>query len=88
MNKALEWLLENDFRAEKPKLGKFGERKGQPIGMQTTDARTGYRVEYDERNGAHINVWTHKKKALITRLKARQKLYSNSPRGSQKNELS
>ncbi|MBP1126325.1 MULTISPECIES: RHS repeat-associated core domain-containing protein [Pseudomonas] len=62
LNKALEWLLENDFRAEKPKLGKFGERKGQPIGMQTTEARTGYRVEYDERNGAHINVWTHKKK--------------------------
>ncbi|WP_177327408.1 RHS repeat-associated core domain-containing protein, partial [Pseudomonas sp. BRG-100] len=61
LNKALEWLLENDFRAEKPKLGKFGERKGQPIGMQTADARTGYRIEYDERHGAHINVWTHRK---------------------------
>ena len=61
LNKALEWLLENDFRAEKPKLGKFGERKGQPIGMQTADARTGYRIEYDDRHGAHINVWTHRK---------------------------
>ncbi|MGE1152153.1 RHS repeat-associated core domain-containing protein [Pseudomonas kitaguniensis] len=60
LNKALEWLLKNDFRAEKPKLGKFGERKGEPIGMQTSDNRTGFRVEHDQNSGAHINVWTHK----------------------------
>jgi len=61
LNKALVWLLEYDFRAEKPKLGKFGNRKGEPIGMQTADNKTGYRVEHDEKNGAHINVWTHRK---------------------------
>nr|WP_329959636.1 RHS repeat-associated core domain-containing protein [Pseudomonas sp. AF03-9] len=61
-NNALEWLLENDFRAEKPTLGKFGPRKGEPVGMQTADGKTGYRIEHDERNGAHINVWSGKKK--------------------------
>ncbi|MCF5097697.1 type IV secretion protein Rhs, partial [Pseudomonas gessardii] len=57
-NKAMEWLLENDFRAEKPTLGKFGTSDGHPIGMQTIDGKTGYRVEFDERSGAHINVWS------------------------------
>ncbi|WP_415640284.1 RHS repeat-associated core domain-containing protein, partial [Pseudomonas gessardii] len=61
-NKAMEWLLENDFRAEKPTLGKFGTSDGHPIGMQTIDGKTGYRVEFDERSGAHINVWSGKKK--------------------------
>ena len=60
LNKALVWLLENDFRAEMPKLAKFGKRKGEPIGMQTSDRKTGYRVEHDQNSGAHINVWTHK----------------------------
>jgi RHS repeat-associated protein len=61
LNKALVWLLENNFRAEIPKPGKFGKRKGDPIGMQTSDRQTGFRVEYDQNSGAHINVWTHKK---------------------------
>jgi hypothetical protein len=29
--------------------------------MQTSDNKTGYRVEHDEKSGAHINVWTHRK---------------------------
>ncbi|WP_177330520.1 hypothetical protein [Pseudomonas fildesensis] len=62
MNKALEWLLENDFRAEKPTPGRFGTRKGEPVGMQTADGKTGYRVEPDDRSDAHINVWSGKKK--------------------------
>ncbi|MGY2366556.1 RHS repeat-associated core domain-containing protein, partial [Pseudomonas azotoformans] len=61
-NKALEWLFENDFRAEKPTMGRFGPRKGEPVGVQTADGKTGYRVEYDDRSGAHINVWSGKKK--------------------------
>ncbi|RAH01500.1 RHS repeat-associated core domain-containing protein [Pseudomonas sp. Leaf98] len=61
-NKALKWLLENDFRAEKPTPGRFGPRKGEPVGMQTYDGKTGYRVEHDQRSGAHINVWSGKKK--------------------------
>nr|WP_315418614.1 RHS repeat-associated core domain-containing protein [uncultured Pseudomonas sp.] len=61
-NKALDWLLENNFRAEKPTLGRFGPRKGEPVGMQTADGKTGYRVEHDDKSGAHINVWSAKKK--------------------------
>jgi hypothetical protein len=28
-----------------------------PIGRQTADGKVGFRVEWDENNGAHINVW-------------------------------
>ncbi|MBK5407518.1 hypothetical protein JFU58_03060, partial [Pseudomonas sp. TH34] len=62
LNKALRWLRENNFHAEKPKLGKFGTSSGKPIGMQTMDEKTGFRVEHDKKNGAHINVWSEKKK--------------------------
>jgi hypothetical protein len=41
-----------------------GTIKGMPIGMQTADGRTGFRVEFDERSGAHINVWSGKEKGL------------------------
>ncbi len=30
--------------------------------MQTADGKTGFRVEYDERSKAHINVWSSKNK--------------------------
>jgi hypothetical protein len=30
--------------------------------MQTADGKAGYRIEYDERSGAHINVWSGKEK--------------------------
>ena len=33
-----------------------------PIGMQTLDEKTGFRVEFDKRSGAHINVWHRKEK--------------------------
>ncbi|MCP1642212.1 RHS repeat-associated protein [Pseudomonas citronellolis] len=61
-NSALDWLGERGFKAEKPTIGKFGENAGKPIGMQTSDGKVGYRIEYDERNGAHINVWSGKEK--------------------------
>ncbi|WP_124429835.1 hypothetical protein [Pseudomonas sp. R2-37-08W] len=61
-NKALDWLLENNFRAENPTPGRFGPHKGEPIGMQTADGKTGYRVEHDDKSGADINVWSAKKK--------------------------
>ncbi|MEU5373683.1 polymorphic toxin-type HINT domain-containing protein, partial [Streptomyces sp. NPDC005951] len=80
MNEALEWLEARGFRAEKPKLGKFGTIKGKPIGMQTVDGKTGFRIEFDQRNGAHINVWSGKEKgphftfnaseATVTKLQA------------------
>jgi len=62
MNKALEWLDEREFVAERTTIGKFGTIAGQPIGMQTADGKTGFRVEFDDRNGAHINVWSGKEK--------------------------
>lgn len=34
---------------------------GKPIGMSTADGKVGFRIEYDPRNGAHINVWAGKK---------------------------
>lgn len=30
--------------------------------MQTWDGKTGFRVEFDDRSGAHINVWPAKEK--------------------------
>ncbi|GAB3391555.1 hypothetical protein [Amycolatopsis echigonensis] len=62
MNKALGWLQDRGFKAERPTLGKFGEIQGKPIGTQTADGKTGFRIEYDERSGAHINVWSGKEK--------------------------
>jgi RHS repeat-associated protein len=62
MNRALAWLDERGFVAERTTIGKFGTTAGQPIGMQTADGKTGFRVEFDERNGAHINVWSGKEK--------------------------
>ena len=62
MNQALEWLLARGFNAEVPTIGKFGSTAGRPIGMQTADGKVGFRVEFDARSGAHINVWAAKEK--------------------------
>ena len=62
MNKALAWLVQRGFNAERPTIGKFGTIQGSPIGMQTADGKTGFRIEFDGRNGAHINVWSGKEK--------------------------
>lgn len=61
-NGALDWLLKRGFRTEKVTFGKFGDIKGKPIGMQTSDGKVGFRIEFDERSGAHINTWVGKKK--------------------------
>ena len=61
-NEALQWLGERRFKAEKQTLGRFGDIAGEAIGMQTLDGKTGFRVEFDTRNGAHINVWSGKEK--------------------------
>jgi RHS repeat-associated protein len=61
-NKALEWLEQRGFKAERVNTGKFGATKGQPVGMTTADGKTGFRIEYDERSGAHINVFSGKEK--------------------------
>ena len=62
MNQVLEWLESRSFRAEAATLGRFGKRKGMPVGMQTSNGKVGFRVEFDERSGAYINVWAGKEK--------------------------
>lgn len=64
-NEAVEWLNDRGFVAEKETLGKFGPNKGQIIGMQTIDKKVGYRIEFDSRHGAHINVFAGKEKGVI-----------------------
>ncbi|MCP9959050.1 polymorphic toxin-type HINT domain-containing protein [Streptomyces sudanensis] len=61
-NQALDWLSSRGFKAEKVTLGKFGTIKGKPVGMQTANGKTGFRSEFDDRSGAHINVWAGKEK--------------------------
>lgn len=61
-NKALKWLEERGFKAEKVNTGKFGSTRGKPVGLTTADGKTGFRIEYDERSGAHINVFSGKEK--------------------------
>jgi len=65
-NAALGWLDQRGFKAEQKTLGKFGDSKGVPIGMQTADRKSGFRVEFDSRHGAHINVWSGKQKETFT----------------------
>ncbi|MCQ9454915.1 polymorphic toxin type 47 domain-containing protein [Citrobacter portucalensis] len=61
-NKALKWLEERGFKAERVNIGKFGSTRGKPVRMTTADGKTGFRIEYDERSGAHINVFSGKDK--------------------------
>jgi len=71
-NEAIGWLEEKGFKAEKPTIGKFGN-KGKNVGMQTADGKTGFRVEFDQRNGAHINVWSGKEKGPHIKFQASEK---------------
>ena len=65
-NAALQWLEGRGFKAEQATLGRFGANTGRPIGMKSADGKSGFRVEFDERHGAHINVWSGKKKETFT----------------------
>ena len=53
---ALDWLrlrgVTNLDEAFEAKFGGFG--------MRTFDGSSGYRLEFDHRSSAHINVWHHK----------------------------
>jgi hypothetical protein len=71
-NKAMDWLEERGFKSERPTSGKFGN-KGKNIGRRTADGKKGFRVEYDERNGAHINVWNGKEKGPHFKFNASEK---------------
>jgi len=65
-NAAVHWLEARGFKAEQATFGKFGDNAGTPIGMKSADGKSGFRVEYDDRHGAHINVWSGKPLVLGT----------------------
>ena len=65
-NAAVGWLEGRGFKAEQATLGKFGDNAGRPVGMKSADGKSGFRVEFDERHGAHINVWSGKHKDTFT----------------------
>jgi hypothetical protein len=67
-NKAMNWLSGEGFSAEKPNIGRFGATKGKTTGMIGKNGAgdvAGFRVELDERSGAHINVFSGKSKGPI-----------------------
>ncbi|RXM40290.1 hypothetical protein BOQ62_07115 [Chryseobacterium sp. CH21] len=74
---AFQWLENRGFKAEKVVLGKFGTSKGKPVGMSTADGKTGFRVEIDDRHGAHINVWFGKEKGPHFTFDATEKTINN-----------
>lgn len=76
-NAALEWLTARGFKAEAVVLGKFGPNAGKPIGMQSLDGKIGFRVEYDARSGAHINVWFGKEKGPHFEFEATEEMVNN-----------
>jgi RHS repeat-associated protein len=67
-NKAMSWLEEQGFKAERPNVGRLGATKGKTTGMvgkNSSGNDAGFRVEFDERNGAHINVFSGKSKGPL-----------------------
>ena len=54
---ALDWLRGQKVELEVP----FEARLGA-FGMRSSDGSGGYRVEFDNRSQAHINVWSHSQK--------------------------
>ena len=59
LNQALKWLEPRGFQAESKVLSKGlgGSKGGVAVGMSTADGRVGYRVEFDNKIGGHINVF-------------------------------
>ncbi|PJK11255.1 hypothetical protein CO608_02010 [Lysobacteraceae bacterium NML08-0793] len=73
MNAAMDWLEKRGFKAEKTRFGKFGNIKDKPVGMQTADGKCHFRIEFDDRHGAHINVQAGKEKGSHFVFKASEK---------------
>ena len=72
---ALEWLKSQGVDVGKPSgtfTGKFGPNKGKPIGVRFEGGGF-YRIEYDARSGAHINVGVKKIKGPHIQLEGSQK---------------
>jgi hypothetical protein len=54
---ALDWL-----RGQHVQLDEAFESRPGGFGMRSVDRSGGYRVEFDDRSQAHINVWSHGQK--------------------------
>ena len=55
IKRALAWLRERGItQLDEAYVGKMGG-----FGMRTLDKSAGYRIEFDDRCSAHINIWTH-----------------------------
>jgi len=74
-NVALEWLQANGVNTAKvsgPWSARFGPDKGSPIGVRF-EGGGGYRIEFDARSGAHINVEAGKLKGPHIQFEGNQK---------------
>ena len=54
---ALDWL-----RDQRVQLDEAFEAKMGGFGMRSFDGSGGYRIEFDARSQAHVNVWSHSKR--------------------------
>lgn len=54
---ALDWLRSQGVGLEEAFEAKFGG-----FGMRSLDGSGGYRIEFDARRKAHINVWCHRQR--------------------------
>ena len=54
---ALDWLCD-----QKVQLDEAFEARMGGFGMRSLDGSGGYRIEFDARNQAHVNVWSHSQK--------------------------
>ncbi len=54
---ALDWLRDHGVQLEEA-----FETRRDSFGMRSLNRSGGYRLEFDERNQAHINVWCHGQK--------------------------
>lgn len=58
----------------------MGILKGKLIGMRTSAGKVGFKVEFNERSGAHINTWVGKEKGLHFEFESREKRVTKIPK--------
>jgi hypothetical protein len=66
MNAALSWLVQRGFKTGAFHSHRMSQRflNGRIDGLRSAD-RIGYRIEHDERHGAHINTYAGREKACF-----------------------
>ena len=87
-NKAVKWLDEKGFKATEPNIGGVKATEGKAVGMKGKNAdgkNSGFRVEYDKKNGAHINVFSGKEKGPHFTFPASEKTVNKIQKKYEKN---